>query len=151
MNIHTSVLSSHLKLRSSCKMLGTKQHHHLTSPSSSPILIIPFFLLSPNHLSIQLFIFALLAALPTFTVGTTFSILSAQINIVNSLKLLCSLYGTPKQDASLVLPRCGTRSAIEKVERQLTEWRMVGIEGDAVNLFRRVSLLTGAVNPRKED
>ena len=34
-----------------------------------------------------------------------FSILKAEQNIVNSLKELCSEYGTPKHDARLVLPR----------------------------------------------
>lgn len=86
--------------------------YHVTSPSPSPNRMTPCFLLSANHLSIHTFIFALLAALPTLTVGTTLSILNAQQNIVNSLKLLCSEYGTPKHAASRVLPRCGTSCAI---------------------------------------
>lgn len=86
--------------------------HHLTSPGPSPILMTPFFLLSASHLSIQLFIFARPGALPTLTVGMIFSMFSAQQNIVNSRKLLCSEYGTPKQLASFVLPLCGTSSLI---------------------------------------
>lgn len=86
--------------------------YHRTSPSLSPNFIQPFFLRSANHRSIQAFIFALPAALPTLTVGITFSILKAHTNIVSSRKLLCSLYGTPKHDASRVLPRWGTSSAI---------------------------------------
>lgn len=72
----------------------------------------PVFLLSANHLSTHFFIVSLLFALPTLTVGITFSILSAQQNIVSSLKLECSEYGTPKQLAFFVLPLCGTSSLI---------------------------------------
>jgi hypothetical protein len=64
--------------------------YHLTSPSPLPILRCPFFLLSASHLSIHTFILLLLAALPTLTVGTIFSILSAHTNIVSSLNELCS-------------------------------------------------------------
>jgi hypothetical protein len=91
-------------------------------------------LLSAVHRSIQLFIFALVAADPTLTVGTTFSIRSAQTNIVSSLNELCSEYGTPKQDASRVEPRCGTSSAIEYKDFQFWLCRMVWMEGESVNL-----------------
>src|SRR5271156_2937205 len=79
--------------------------YHLTSPAPSPSVITPFFFRSLIHRSIHAFILALLAPLPTLTVGIIFSIRSAQQNIVSSLKLLCSEYGTPKHDASCVLPR----------------------------------------------
>lgn len=78
----------------------------------------PVFLLSANHLSTHFFIVSLLFALPTLTVGITFSILNAQQNIVNSLKLECSEYGTPKQLAFFVLPLCGTNSLIVYVDFQ---------------------------------
>jgi hypothetical protein len=94
--------------------------------STTPALL---FLLSAAHFSIQALILVLLAALPTFTVGTIFPIRSPHANSVSSLKLLCSEYGTPKHAARRVLPRCGTRSAEEKEERQCGELRMVGMEG----------------------
>jgi hypothetical protein len=70
----------------------------------------PFFFLSCAHRSHHPFILSLPFAFPTLTVGITLSILSAQQKTVNSLKELCSEYGTPKQLARLVHPRCGTRS-----------------------------------------
>jgi len=74
------------------------------------------------------------------TVGHTFSIRKAHTNIVSSLKELCSEYGTPKQDASLVEPRWGTRSAMLYPDRQFTELRIVETEGESVNL-EKLSLL----------
>lgn len=65
----------------------------------------PFFFLSCAHLSHHPFILSLPLALPTLTVGITFSILNEQQKTVSSLKELCSEYGTPKQLARLVLPR----------------------------------------------
>ena len=72
-------------------------HFPPPSPSSSPFDILnkPFFFLSVAQRSHHAFIFSLLFALPTFTVGMIRSILSPQQNIVSSRKLLCSLYGTP--------------------------------------------------------
>lgn len=99
---------------------------------SSVIRNNPFFFLSIAHFSHQAFIFSLLFALPTLTVGMILSIRSAQQNIVNSLKLLCSLYGTPKQFASLVLPLCGTSSAIEYRDFQFSLCKTVCTEGDSV-------------------
>jgi hypothetical protein len=108
--------------------------YHRTSPSPSPIFKQPFFLLSASHRSIHVFILALVAALPTLTVGTIFSILKEQTNNVSSRKLECSLYGTPKQDASRVLPRCGTRSCRVYVDLQFGEWIIVERVGESVNL-----------------
>jgi hypothetical protein len=70
----------------------------------------PFFFRSWAHLSHHCFILSLPFAVPTLTVGITFSILKAQQKTVNSLNELCSEYGTPKQLARLVLPRWGTSS-----------------------------------------
>lgn len=74
----------------------------------------PLFLFSASHRSTHAFIRSRLFRLPTFTVGITRPIRSAQQNIVNSRNELCSLYGTPKQALSRVLPRCGTRSRAVK-------------------------------------
>lgn len=65
---------------------------------------------SDDHRSSHAFILFLDCSLPMFTVGMTFSILKLMINMVSSRKLLCSEYGTPKHMASLVLPRCATKS-----------------------------------------
>ncbi|KZL81313.1 hypothetical protein CI238_00444, partial [Colletotrichum incanum] len=99
----------------------------LSSPSRGRIS--PPFLLSANHLSIQPFILFLDTSLPTLTVGTTFSMCSDMTNIASSRKLLCSLYGTPKHMASLVLPRCATKSFAPNRDRHALPWRIcvVGI------------------------
>lgn len=65
----------------------------------------PLFLFSASHRSIHAFIRSRLFRLPTFTVGITRPIRSAQQNMVSSRNELCSLYGTPKHALSLVLPR----------------------------------------------
>ncbi len=110
--------------------------YHLTSPAPSPSFIKPFFFLSVIQRSIHDFILVLLAALPTLTVGMIFSIRSAQQNMVSSLKLLCSEYGTPKQDASRVLPRWGTSSAIAYLLFQLSLMSTVCTCGLSTNLFQ---------------
>ena len=63
--------------------------------------------------------------LPTLTVGMIFSTLNAVQNIVNSLKLECSEYGTPKHLALFVDPRWGERSFIEYVDFQDVEYKML--------------------------
>lgn len=65
----------------------------------------PFFRLSTAQRSHHAFIRSRLFALPTLTVGMTFSMRRAQQNMVSSRKLECSLYGTPKQLARLPDPR----------------------------------------------
>src|SRR5690348_6007207 len=92
----------------------SSQHH-----PSSPSLNKPFFFFSSAHFPHQPFMRSRLFADPTLTVGMILSILSAQQNMVSSRKLLCSEYGTPKQLARLVLPRCGVKSFMLKVDFQL--------------------------------
>jgi hypothetical protein len=129
----------------SCGLLYPKRPYnpynpyHLTSPFPSPSFIMPFFFRSLIQRSIHTFILALLAALPTLTVGMIFSIRSAQQNIVSSLKLLCSEYGTPKHDASRVLPRWGTSSAMVYRLFQLSLMSTVCIAGLSTNLLELVN------------
>lgn len=67
-------------------------HAYLHAYQSSLTFTTPriLFRLSAAHFSIHVLIFALLAALPTFTVGTIFPIRSPHANSVSSRKLLCS-------------------------------------------------------------
>ena len=92
LNVHVPLSAYHAPLAASV-------------PSFLTTLNNPLFFCSCAHLSTHAFIFCLLFALPIFTVGMTFSILNADTNIVNSLKLECSEYGIPKHAARDVLPR----------------------------------------------
>jgi hypothetical protein len=62
-------------------------------------------------------------------------------NSVSSRKLLCSEYGTPKHAARRPLPRCGTRSAAAKDERQCGDVRIVLMDGLASTDLRRQLML----------